>query len=102
MRLSRLALLIALYISLDFASPFIAGAFTFNADESVDGVHAHRQQVKVNAASVPMPMPERAENERVPTLATPRHEIRPLGEWFVELRRAHAPTAAPASISEDH
>ena len=102
MRLSRLALLIAFYVSLDFASPFIAGAFTFNADESVDGVHAHRQQVKVKAVSVPMPMPERAENERVPSLAPPRHEIRPLGEWFVELRRSHAPTAATASISEDH
>jgi hypothetical protein len=102
MRVRRLALLIALYITLDFASPFIAGAFTFNADESVDGVHAHRQQVRVKAISVPMPMPERAESVPVPRLVPPRHEVRPLTEWFVDLRRAHSPTATTASVSEDH
>jgi hypothetical protein len=102
MRVRRLTLLIAFYITLDFGSPFIAGAFTFNADESVDGVHAHRQQVKVKAVSVPMPLPERAENKRVPTLAPPRHEVRPLAEWFVDLRRAHSPTAASPLVSEDH
>ena len=102
MRVPRLVLLIAFYVTLDFASPFIAGAFMFNADESVDGVHAHRQQVKVKAVSVPMPMPGRAENEPVPRLAPPRHGVRPMSEWFIHLRRAHSPTATAASISEDH
>ena len=102
MRVQRLAVLIAFYVTLDFASPFIAGAFTFNADESVDGVHAPRQQVRVKAVAVPMPMPERAENEPVPRLVLPRHDVRPLSEWFVDLRRAHSQTAATPLVSEDH
>lgn len=102
MRVRRLVLLIAFYISLDFGSPFIAGAFTFNADESVEGVHAHRQQVQVKAVSVPLPLPDRAEIERVARLAPIRHEVRPLQKWFVDLRRSHAPTAATPLVSEDH
>jgi hypothetical protein len=101
MRVRRLILLVAFYITLDFGSPFIAGAFTFNADESVDGVHAQRQQAKVKAVSVPMPMPERAEIQRVANV-TPRHDVRPMIEWFVDLRRAHSPTAATPLLSEDH
>lgn len=102
MRARRLALLIVLYIGLDFGSPFIAGAFMFNADESMEGVHAHRQQVKFTVVSVPMPAPARAETGRVAALPPPRREGRPLGAWFVDLRRAHAPTAATPLISEDH
>jgi len=30
------ALVFTLYLVLDFSSPFIAGAFTFNADESIE------------------------------------------------------------------
>jgi hypothetical protein len=102
MRARRIAILIAFYLSLDFASPFIAGAFTFNADESVEGVHAQRQEVRFTTVSVPMPVPDRAETQRMATVTPPRREVRPLGAWFVDLRRAHSPAASTPPISEDH
>ena len=98
----RLTLMITLCVTLDFTSPFVPGAFRFNAEESVDGVNAHRSQVRVKAVSVPTPVPERAEVRPAPRLMPLRHEVRPLSAWLVDVRRAHSPTAAIPLVSEDH
>jgi hypothetical protein len=102
MRARRLTLLIGLYVCLDFASPFIPGAFSFNPDESVEGVSAHRRAVKVTVVAIASPAPKRAQTEAIARVAPPRPQSRPLGEWLIALRRAHSPTAATPLISEDH
>ena len=102
MRAKRLTLLIALCVTLDFTSPFVPGAFRFSAEESVDGVDAHRWHVRAKAISVPTPVPERVEVRPAPRQAPLRHEGRPLSEWLVDLRRAHSPAAAIPLVTEDH
>lgn len=99
----RLTFLLALCVSLDLASSFVAGAFRFNPDESVDGVSGHSEEIRLAPGVASAPISERGEagGQR---LASPVR--RPEGfahiEWAVDLRRSHAPASRPLSLTEDH
>lgn len=103
MRYRRLALLTALYLSLDLTNPFIGSAFNFNAEESMEGVSRPHERLLHHVGSAEVPVRPRVE---IVTLAQAlvgrRPEVRPLAEWFVDLRQAHGPTCDPQSPTEDH
>jgi hypothetical protein len=96
----RLALLLLLYVSLDFANPLMPGAVTFDPSGSVDGLRAPRVRVAAPAAVPAPPRLELADAER-PVFRAPR----PVGE-----RRHLGPRARPrvsaqpadADVGEDH
>lgn len=53
-----LALVVALYTTVDFGSPLVPGAFVFDAAESLDGVRGPRPRPEVRlAVVVPTPGP---------------------------------------------
>jgi hypothetical protein len=103
MRCRRIALMIALCVTFDLTNPFVGCAFNFNADETMDGVARPHERLLHQAGVVPLPRPLGGDE---PGLARPAPSwafpSRALGEWFVQLRQAHAPQSDPQSPTEDH
>jgi hypothetical protein len=103
----RLILLLTVYVTLDLSSPFIPGAFNFNPDESVDGVHRQRdprtpRPVIAGAPRVlPVTLPTSA-TLSAHAVAGGRRESNSVNEWLVDVRRAHAPVPEVSALSEDH
>ena len=97
-RLSFLAFVV--YVALDLSNPFIAGAFNFNPDECVEGLH--RTASSHQRADAPA-LPSRAPVVRMvtpsPSLARPlaggRYTVL---EWLVGTRAS----GDPPPPAEDH
>lgn len=92
-----------MYLTLDFSSPFVAGAFNFNPDECVEGIH--RTSSSHQRADAPA-LPSRAPVVRLVT--SPPSPVRPLAggrdtvlEWLVDSRE-DARSGDPPPPSEDH
>jgi hypothetical protein len=103
MRYRRIALMIAFYVTVDLTNPFVGSAFNFNAEESMDGVPRQHERLLHQAVAVPHPMPSGEDNAGIARPApTQALSSRSLGEWFVQLRQAHAPHSDPQSLTEDH
>jgi hypothetical protein len=103
MRYRRIALMIALYVTFDLTNPFVGRAFNFNADETMDGVTCPHEPLFHQAGMVPLPMPSGRDEAGLARPAPARaFPSRAIGEWFVQLRQAHAPQSEPQSPTEDH
>jgi hypothetical protein len=99
----QLTFLLTICVTLDLSSPFIAGAFRFNPDESVDGVFAHSERIRPESGTGRPPVPEGVEAGE-PRLASPARRLEGYAhiEWVVDLRQSHAPASRPPSLTEDH
>ncbi len=95
--------MVVLAVCLDLTNPFVGAAFTFDTENSVEVVARQQQRPPVPAqgAAVPVPPAEAASIGR-PCAPAARAQGRAIDEWFVHLRRAHAPLADPQSATEDH
>jgi hypothetical protein len=103
MHYRRLALVTALYLSLDLTNPFIGCAFNFNAEESMEGVSRQHERLLHQESGVEVPVRPGGEIGTFARIALVRRPwVRPLAEWFVDLRQAHAATSDPQSPTEDH
>ena len=98
----RLALLLVVCVSLDFGSPFITGAFRFNADDSLDGLSSTAGRIQPRRfAAAPPPVPMRDQSVR-PLVPGRRAVGRGPEPWLVKLPQSHAPESRPPSSTEDH
>lgn len=103
MTLSRLALLVALYLSLDVSNPMFPGALTFGLEDSVEVRQADR--LRGHDDGIPLPLARASERLALPERAVaPSRAPAPL---ISRSRRAHAPRAhlplrAPGPSPEDH
>ena len=97
-----LSLFVATYLCLDFADPFMPGAYEFDPDQSVDGVSPSSDDARQESLPVAATPPRSGRMAEVP-LANPRHTaiFFPI-EWAIVLRQAHPPSSDPPSLSEDH
>lgn len=104
MRYRRIALVIAVYVSLDLTNPFLGCAFNFNADQSMDGVSRQHERFLYHTPTVVLPTRSGGEAAAGLTRSVPTRPFlsRALGEWFVQLRQAHPPHSDPQSPAEDH
>ena len=98
MRARRLILMIAIYVGLDLANPFMPGAFTFDPEQSVEGVQGERGRQQVVALGTPAA--PRVQTDR--TLTPPRRPAPVVRKWFAEPRPAHVPGSDLSPRSEDH
>jgi hypothetical protein len=100
----QLILAFLLYLTLDLTNPFVAGAFRFNPDECVDGIHrASSSHQRTDA----FPLPSRSPVVRL--VASPPSPERPLAggrytvlEWLVDSREDTRASGDPPPPSEDH
>lgn len=96
MRARRLILVIAIYVGLDLANPFMPGVFIFDSEQSVEGVYGERGRQQIVVLATPA-VP------RVQTDGTsPRRPVPVARKWFAEPRPAHVPISDPPPLSEDH
>lgn len=103
MNLSRLALLVAVYLSLDVSNPMLPGALSFGVEDSVEVRQADRLRGPDDAP--PLPPARGAERAalserpvapgRAPTPPMPRFRR-------ARATRAQLPLHAPATSPEDH
>lgn len=103
MTLSRLSVLVILYVAADFANPLMPGAVTF-LDGSVQAVHVERARF----AEVPPALPAPASCGRVEVLRLRGYvpspmPISPIARlWLRPVRHALLVGSAPSPPSEDH
>jgi hypothetical protein len=100
----RMMLAFLIYVTLDLSSPFVPGAFNFNPDECVEGIHrvsspheradvtALPTRLAVARLVLPSPSPVRP-------LAGGRHTVL---EWLVDSREDARVSGDPPPPSEDH
>jgi hypothetical protein len=98
MRTRGLILVIAVYVGLDLANPFMPGAFTFDPEQSVDGVHGERSRPQLVTLATPAVLRVQTEGTSPP----PRLPAPAARKWFAEPRPLHARVSDPAPLSEDH
>jgi hypothetical protein len=104
MRANRLTLGLLMFVVLDFSSPFIGGAFTFDPAGSAEGLHNElgRSAVRILAAR-PAPAPGADVAVRRDAARTVAPTERPAATgWLVELRRAHVPPSGRSASLDDH
>ncbi|HUG38762.1 MAG TPA: hypothetical protein VML54_17520 [Candidatus Limnocylindrales bacterium] len=102
MTLAKMALLFALYVSLDLSNPMMPGALTFGVEESVDMRQSDRVRGGDDAALTPLRGPER--------FAPPERSVTPLrapapvtaGSRRAHVTRSHPSLPTAPSSSEDH
>jgi hypothetical protein len=104
MKARCLVLLIALYVSMDLSNPWMPGAFVFDADDSVDGLSARRDEARVT--DVGRAGAHLARRHRLApiglTSLRQAPPVRPRSVWGGAPRRAHAPSPDPAPSGDDH
>jgi hypothetical protein len=102
MRARLLVVLVLGYVSLDLSSPWVAGAFTFDPDESVEAAFARPRMTASGMPQVATPPSVPTSPPSMPRVA-PRSEVvaRPFVEWVVDLRRAHSVAVEPTRPAED-
>jgi hypothetical protein len=96
----RLALLLFVYVSLEFANPFMPGAVTFEGGAiEAAKVERHRPAAATAAAA---PSPARSGPVLAP--GRPLHPARPgaVRRWILPSARHEMPSLDPAPLADDH
>ncbi len=102
MKAKRLTLLVLLYVTVDLSSPFIPGAFSFNPDESVDGIDVRDERTpRVSVTSAHSLAVRPVAHKALPAVVQRARVIRVL-ERFVDMRQTHGASADPQPPTEDH
>jgi hypothetical protein len=98
----RLVLLVAVCVSLDFGSPFVAGAFRFSADDSLEGLSSPAGRIQPGRFAAPSPLVPMHDSS-VRALVPGRGSVgRRPEQWVVEFRQSHALESQSPSSIEDH
>jgi hypothetical protein len=101
--LLRLALLFAVYLSLDFSNPLMPGAVSFGAEESVKARQAERPR-GAEVSEAPPPLPTARARAR-PAEASCSRSRRPAPDvpcaWRALLQRSYPSLSRSAPPSDD-
>jgi len=99
------ALLVALYLCVDFSNPFIPGAFVFDTDQSVDAVNIGQHPVAARDGHALLPSSLGASQPHAVAPArpaAPRVVAAAAVPWLVALRDSRARLPAPSSLNDPH
>ena len=105
MSLLKLALLLAVYVSLDFSNPMMPGAVSFDTTDSVEGRRADRgREAEVEAGASHLPAVAPLRHAAVVPAVTGRARPAPRGApvWQAHLPRSYPCASASTAPSEDH
>jgi hypothetical protein len=104
MRVRRVAFWLFLFVTVDFGTPFLGGAFTFEADTSAEGLRLHRDRAEVRSQPALTARPVPIAPERISGL-TPEQSERAAASpsrWVAALPRARVLPEAPSAPSDAH
>jgi|SRR4026207_77719 hypothetical protein len=104
MRAHRFAFWLFVFVSVDFGTPFVGGAFTFDASSSAEGVRVRYESGEARGGVPCLPPSGRIEPNRKVGMAPSRIGQSPRSTecWMVDRPRALALSEAPPARSEDH
>ena len=104
MRLRRLAFWLFLLVSVDFGTPFLGGAFTFEAETSAEGLRLHRDRSEARSQPAQMPQPIPLASARIAHFIPDQNErsAAPASRWVTTLPRARVLPDPPSAPSDDH
>jgi hypothetical protein len=101
----RLMLAFLVYVTIDLSNPFVPGAFNFDPDECVDGIH--RGSSSHQRTDAPALLPARVPVVRLEL--PPSSPVRPpaggsyaILEWLVDSREETRASGDPPPPGEDH
>jgi hypothetical protein len=97
-----LTLVFTVYLCLDFSSPFVPGAFVFDADQSVDGVVLPGLDVGLDGPPVVAPFTGAIRVVEVSSDRPAQPRIAGPTEWVVVLREAQSCSSDRSSLLEAH
>ena len=97
----KLALLLVVYVSLDFANPMMPGAVSFNTDDSVEGRKADRGDADAVASNLPATTVLRHATVRPALVGSARPAAQRASVWQVHLRRVYSSASGSSTPSED-
>jgi hypothetical protein len=101
---SRLALLLLVYVTLDFANPLMPGAVRFD-DGSVDVVHADRTRPVMPTPPADLASPSDIVIDPRAHVRAPDHPssiLQPRRRAVTRIRRSPLSSSEPSAVSEDH
>ena len=102
---ARLTLLVGLCFLFDLSNPMVGAAFTFNPDDSVEGIRSRAVLAVSRIAPVSAPVDTLRRLRDLPRSLPGdlrRPDRAPAGVAFAEPRRHPGPSADPAPSPEDH
>lgn len=104
MKLARLALLVAVYVSLDLSNPMMPGALSFGVEQSVELRQAERYRGRAHLAAPVARPPEPEGLDRADESLAPRRPAAPAPSRLRPARvmRSHLSSPLAASPSDDH
>jgi hypothetical protein len=105
MSLLKLALLLAVYVSLDFSNPMMPGAVRFDADDSVEGRRADRGReadADASAARLPAAAPRASAAAAPAVMGRARPAPRGTPVWQPHVPRSYPSASSSTAPSEDH
>jgi hypothetical protein len=104
MRVRRLAFWLFLFFAVDLGTPFVGGAFTFEADTSAEGLRFHRDRAGARSQPALMPQPVSVAPEPVSRRGPARIERSRAAalHWVTALPRARVLPDPPSAPSDDH
>ena len=104
MKLARLALLVAVYVSLDASNPMMPGALTFGAEQSIEMRQADRYRSQDHLALPVLRAPEGERFEQAEASLALRRPVAPVTPRSrpAPVMRSHLSSPPAASPSDDH
>ena len=100
----RLAFWLFLFVTVDFGTPFLGGAFTFEAETSAEGLRLYRDRSEARTQPALMPQPVPPASARISRLIPEQNErsAAPSSRWVTTLPRARVLPDPPSAPSDDH
>ncbi|HUP34572.1 MAG TPA: hypothetical protein VNC82_03895 [Candidatus Limnocylindria bacterium] len=105
MSLLKLALLLAVYVSLDFSNPMMPGAVSFDTAKSVEGRPADRgREVEADAGGARLPAVAPLRHAAGAPAVTGRARPAPRGApvWQAHVPRSYPSASVSTAPAEDH
>jgi hypothetical protein len=100
MTAGQLAVLVVVYLALDFGNPLLPGAVSFSVADTVEGLRAGRPRAPAVGIAVPLPAPQPV----IPVAAAPRADRRgstpvPVAAWTRAFRPGVAHAGPPERVA---
>jgi hypothetical protein len=101
----RLLLAVLTYVTLDLSTPFVPGAFNFDPDDCVDGIHraSSSAQQRADASALPARSPVvRLVLPSPSPVRPPAGGRQPVLQWLAGAREDARSSSDPPPPGEDH
>jgi len=92
---------VATYLVFDFAGPFLPGAWSFEASQSMDSTVCRQPAASLRNIAVLTPCPRRQSLTETRSFSMQRRATPTVMTWIPVIRKVHPASSDPAPLVED-